>query len=519
MALGLLCLGHVTATIRTATVVGVDARPVDVEVELAQGLPFFSIIGLGDVAVKEARYRVQAALRATDLHLPSKRITVNLAPAALRKDGAALDLPMALGLLVAAGHLPEDALADALVIGELSLSGHLRAVRGALSVAALAKALGRSRLIVPRDNGAEAMAVGGLEVIASPTLSALVAHLSGGATLPEPTHSAPPIRTTEEGCDFDEVRGQAVARRALEIAAVGGHNVLMIGNPGAGKTMLARRFGTILPSLSTEEGIEVTKVHSAAGLTLGTGQMIHERPFRAPHHTVSEAGLIGGGHPIRPGEVSLAHHGVLFLDEMPELPRHVLESLRQPMEDREVVIARARQTVRLPAAFMLVAAANPCPCGWLGHPAGRCRCAADEVSRYAGRISGALLDRIDLVVETPAIAPDELMGEVTSEGSASIRSRVVEARERAGARGPNARLSGRVLRRAAPMSDGARTLMSECMNLLHLTARGWERALRVSRSIADLDGADRIEEHHVAEAMRYRRPSAWNASSVSRIEV
>jgi magnesium chelatase family protein len=516
----LLLHGAVVASIRTATVVGVEARPVDVEIELAQGLPFFSIIGLGDAAVKEARYRVQAALRSAELHLPSKRITVNLAPAALRKDGASLDLPMAVGLLVAAGHLPPESVEGALIVGELSLSGHLRAVRGALSIAALAKASGRTKIIVPFDNGAEAASVAGIDVVASPTLEALVGHLKGESVLPPPSTEVTPAAYDDEACDFSEVRGQTLARRALEIAAVGGHNVLMVGNPGAGKTMLARRVGTILPPLSLTERIEVTQVHSAAGLTLRSGRLLDARPFRAPHHTVSEAGLIGGGHPIRPGEVSLAHHGVLFLDEMPELPRHVLESLRQPMEDREVVIARARQTVRLPASFMLVAAANPCPCGWLGSATGQCRCSSDEVSRYAGRISGALLDRIDLIVETPAIDPEALMTDEASEPSSAIRERVAAARERGGERqGINARLSGRQLRREAPLTRSARTLMKTCMAQLSLSARGWERGLRVARSIADLDGAERIDENHVAEAMRYRRPSTWLAPTTMRAMV
>lgn len=500
------------ATVKTATLVGVEARLVDVEVELSQGLPYFSIIGLGDVAVKEARYRVQAALRAADLNMPHKKITVNLAPAGIRKDGAAMDLPMALGLLVAAGHLDKAALAETLVVGELALSGAIRPVRGALSIAALAKELDMKRVVVPWGNGAEASAVGTVEVIASRELARLVAHLQGKEALPP--LPAPRSQAPDDTCDFAEVRGQPLARRALEIAAVGGHNVLLIGNPGAGKTMLARRLPTILPALEADEQIEVTKVHSAAGLTLGCDRLATRRPFRAPHHSVSEAGLIGGGHPIRPGEVSLAHHGVLFLDEMPELPRHVLESLRQPMEDREVVIARARQSVRLPAGFMLVGAANPCPCGWLGHTSGRCRCTGDEIQRYASRISGALLDRIDLIVETPSLLPSELLAEAESEGSKWVRERVTTARARGRSRSgrTNSRLQGRALRKDAALTSGGNALMKQCLERLHLSARGWERALRVARSIADLQGSERVDEDHVAEAMRYRRPSAWHSA-------
>lgn len=495
------------AIVKTATVIGVDAHLVEVEAELSLGLPYFSVIGLGGTSVQEARYRIQAALRAAGVELPHKKITVNLAPASLRKDDAALDLPMAISLLLAAGVIGDARIAGALMVGELALNGLLRPGRGTLSLVALARKLGCPKVIVPRDSGPEALAVSDIQVLAPASLNELLAFARGQAEVPPPQErpQAPP----PPELDFRDVRGQMVARRALEIAAAGAHNLLLIGNPGAGKTMLARRMPSILPPLTSEERIEVTRVWSAAGLTIGGAICGDRRPFRSPHHTISEAGLIGGGSVIRPGEVSLAHHGVLFLDEMPELSRRTLEALRQPLEDREVILSRARHTVRLPAAFMLVGAANPCPCGWHGHPTGRCACRDDQVRRYMGRISGPLLDRFDMVVTAASLTADEITSSEEGEPSEAIRTRVLRAREHARRRErPSGEFQGRALRGLVDLEPSARQLLRSALDKLELTARGVERTLRVARTIADLESRPQVPPIALAEALRYRLPIA-----------
>jgi magnesium chelatase family protein len=510
----------VLAAVRSAAVLGIDAYDVTVEVIVSLGLPGWTIVGLPAGAVKESRERVSAALTNSGFEVPPRRVTINLAPADQKKDGTGFDLPIALGFLAATNQLDPSSLDSIVAIGELGLDGALRPVRGTLSVArrvaAANKKLGQrghpARLILPPPNVGEAALVSQLALSAPATLVEIVAQLSAGALAPpglsggEASALPPP-----EQVDLADVIGQDVAKRALEIAAAGAHALLMIGPPGAGKTMLARRLPTILPSLSEEEALEVVAIHSVAGLLTPGSVASVTRPFRAPHHTLSAAGLIGGGSNPRPGEVSLAHHGVLFLDELQEIPRHVLDSLRQPLEDGRVVIARAATAVTFPSQFTLVGAMNPCPCGRAGDPRGGCNCALSEIAQHQSRLSGPLTDRIDMQVRLSAVPVRELGKRDGGESSASVRARVerARARQRTRYRGLtrvrcNAHVAGRWLDTRTPIETDARDLLASAAERAGFSARAYHRVLKVARTIADLDDADSMAWTHVAEALRYR---------------
>ncbi len=493
------------AVVYSRALTGMSAPEVVVECHLGNGLPAFNLVGLAEAEVREARDRVRAAIQQSGYEFPARKITVNLAPADLPKESGRFDLPIALSVLAASGQLPAGTLADHEFAGELALTGRLRPIRGALAMLLSARGAGRV-FVLPEESAGEAALVDGGRVLAAGSLLAVCAHLAGR----EPLAAPPPVETAAAADypDLADVKGQASARRALEVAAAGGHSLLMSGPPGTGKSMLAQRLPGILPPVTDAEALETAAVHSLLGPFRPERWKL--RPYRAPHHSASAVALVGGGGSPRPGEISLAHHGVLFLDELPEFPRQALEMLREPLESGRITISRAARQADFPARFQLVAAMNPCPCGWLGHPSGKCRCTPDQVARYRGRLSGPLLDRIDLAVEVPALPETDLLGAAAGEPSAAVRARVAAARarqiERQGK--PNADLAGREIDRHCPPDAAGEALLKHAIARLNLSARAFHRVLKVARSVADLAGESRVAAPHVAEAIQYRR-HAW----------
>jgi magnesium chelatase family protein len=498
------------ARVFSCAVVGLDGVIVEVEVDYTNGLPAIIIVGLPDAAVQESRERVQTAVKNAGLHFPRHRIVVNLSPASVRKEGPAYDLPIALGIIILSGRLPLEAVQDTLMVGELSLDGIVRHTRGILPMAAAARANGYKRMAVPEEDAAEAALIPDLEIIPVKTLAQLYDHLTGRHLIEPFQVSGDALPPLFVPTDFAEVKGQEHVKRALEVAAAGGHNALMVGSPGAGKTLLARAMPGILPEMSIEESLDVTRIYSVADQLPPGTPLIRHRPFRAPHHTISHAGLVGGGNIPHPGEISLAHRGVLFLDEFPEFGSRVLEVMRQPMEDKVVTISRAKGSLTFPANFQLIASMNPCQCGYFGDSQKPCTCAHSAVTKYQKRISGPLLDRIDIHIEVPRVDYEKLSSDRLGESSALIRERVQAARERQRVRFAgsdivcNSDMRVAEVRQFCKLDEAGDSLVRQAMSQLNLSARGYHRVLKLARTIADLAGSDSIQTVHLAEALQYR---------------